>query len=72
MSPDWSVLKNGLQFGGSSTYINVYGYHSGTDVSLPSSSSAYIKPVINIRGDAQVVSGGGSFMSPYIITLPSE
>ena len=72
MSPDWSVLKNGLQFGGSSTYINVYGYHSGSDVSLPSSSSAYIKPVINIRGDAQVVSGSGFFGAPYIITLPSE
>ena len=75
MSTDVSILKNGVGFEGSDTYVNVYGYGNYTNISnisISTSLTAYIKPVINIRGDAKVVSGSGFSSSPYIITLPSE
>ena len=68
MSPDYSMLRLGMQNAGSTNYMVTVGAQNSTIAS----SEAYIKPVINIRGDAKVVSGRGYPGDPYIITLPSE
>lgn len=68
MSRDYSSLKLGLQYPGSTNVMVT----TGANQSLSALDSAHIKPVINIRGDVKVVSGSGLFMNPYIMTLPSE